>query len=177
MSKSETPDRLSPARIVETIIGGVIVTLIGIWIGKALSASPDASSGETAAGISQPSSPWSTQATSDAINPPQEVVAPVSQAPADTLVTSLEAINRSLDVDLDEVVAINGSPYLHSIVYWCTDFCNESTASVEYDLGRDYSQFTAMIGVTDDAEDASQTGAFEVFVDNQLVGSWTASLG
>lgn len=117
------------------------------------------------------------QTSDSASSAPNEAAPVISQPPADTLLTSLAAINTDLDVKLDRVVSLNGTPYMHSIVYRCSDFCNEPSASVEYDLGRKYSQFTAVIGVSDDTQETDQTGTFEVFLDDGLVGTWTASFG
>jgi hypothetical protein len=115
--------------------------------------------------------------TTAAIGPsPTEIVEQVSP-PSTTLLGSLEPINVGLDVDTEQNVQLGGVPYLHSVWHNCFAFCNDQVGTIEYNLGGNYRQFTATIGVTDDAGEIEQVGAFTVLLDGSPAGSWVAKFG
>ena len=50
-------------------------------------------------------------------------------------------------------------------MYVCVTFCNERQGAIEYNLGKRFRTFEAVVGVADNVEDSRQIGVFEVYVD------------
>jgi hypothetical protein len=73
-------------------------------------------------------------------------------------------LSRGADIDFTGA-EIDGLHRGHSIVYRPTLFANDPRGVVEYNLGRRYRRFEAVAGVLDDADEAGQTGYFQVFLD------------
>jgi hypothetical protein len=161
--------------VVVLTITGLIADLTGI-VGFATGKSgPDLVAPRPTATSPAPAPTTGTTATTP---PPAESSAPPeNDAPvADAYVTDLDLLNKGLDVD-SGAVELKGDHYGHSVVYRCSDYCNEPRGAVEINLGGHYSTFEAVAGVLDDAQDATQVGHFEVFVDGRSVKEVTASLG
>lgn len=107
----------------------------------------------------------------------EPVTTPSTYAPHTMFVTDRKPIVSGHDVDSDETASLDGKQYLHSITHQCHTFCDEATGIVEYDLNKEFSTFTADIGVSQHARDASQVGIFVVYVDNEPKGTWQVAYG
>ena len=91
-----------------------------------------------------------------------------------------ETDNRFLDTlrqvsgDADEgVTQVNGQALPHSLSFW--SYC-EGSDDVEFNLSRDWTRFTATVGLDDDSN-ANDPLYFEVYEDGQLTWSKMISLG
>lgn len=90
----------------------------------------------------------------------------------------LGEVDSSYDVDIDEAIDINGESYNRSIVYTCFVYCDDSSpAYIEYNLGREYSRFTAVVGVDDNTDNGEQVGVFRAYGDGELLEERSAGLG
>lgn len=120
------------------------------------------------------------------VNGDQGSPAPASPSPGESpapyvaeavLLTDLQPVTKSSDLSLDEPLTLGGESHLHSIQYSCYLFCNDSPGSIEYDLGKQYSTFTATIGVNDRAASTEQVGQFIAYLDGVQIGIWTVQFG
>jgi NPCBM/NEW2 domain len=75
-----------------------------------------------------------------------------------------ESVQQSADMRTG-AASLAGRTYLYRLIYRCVDFCNGRQGVIEYNLGKRYRQFTATVGVVDDAPDSGQVAVFEVYVD------------
>ena len=107
----------------------------------------------------------------------EPVVIPSTHTAQTMFVTSRRQISRNHDVDADETASMDGAQYIHSIVHQCKSFCTEGTGIVEYDLNKEFSTFTAGVGVSQYTQDTSQVGTFVVYVDDEPKGSWQVGYG
>ncbi|HEX3592931.1 MAG TPA: SEFIR domain-containing protein [Pseudonocardiaceae bacterium] len=82
------------------------------------------------------------------------------------LLTSLRPSRRDSDIHFGDA-DIDGKHYSDSIICRPQLFASVPRSAVEYDLGRAYQTFAAMVGVLDDAIDADQVGRFQVFCDGE----------
>ncbi|WNV85331.1 TIR domain-containing protein [Umezawaea sp. Da 62-37] len=83
------------------------------------------------------------------------------------LLTALPAIRPSSDVRLT-TADINGRHYSSSVVYRSTTYANSPRGLISFNLGMHYRRLETVVGVLDNAEDAGQTGVFQVLVDGSL---------
>ncbi|WP_326944838.1 TIR domain-containing protein [Amycolatopsis sp. NBC_01307] len=80
------------------------------------------------------------------------------------LTSALNPVRRGLDVRVGDV-EIDGMRHTGSIAYRPSVFALQLEGVVEYNLGKRFTRFEAVAGVLDDADDADQTGCFQVILD------------
>ncbi|MDI5976854.1 SEFIR domain-containing protein [Amycolatopsis magusensis] len=91
---------------------------------------------------------------------------PSRAAPGRVLLTdTLKPVSRGANIGFTGA-EIDGLHRGNSIVYRASVFADRPRGVVEYNLGRRFRFFEAVVGVLDDAADADQTGYFQVFLDN-----------
>lgn len=109
-----------------------------------LSSSPGTSSSST----STASPPSTTTTTATTAPPPPPSIHLLSPDNRYEFVT-----DRSYDMSIDESVSINGEDFGYGAAVGCGVACGSARPNyVEFDLGRDYSEFTAVVGLTDRSE-------------------------
>lgn len=88
-----------------------------------------------------------------------------------TRLVNLERVARD-NMQSNVPVAINGRVYENSLAVY-----SSRSASVEYNLSREYSRLTATVGIDDNASVAQQYTLVKFFVDGNLVREVRAELG
>lgn len=81
------------------------------------------------------------------------------------LTSILTPVCRSSDVRFG-VANLDGTHYGDSVVIRPSLYTTDQKATVEYDLGRRFRSFEAVVGVLDDAVESGQTGYFQVLLDD-----------
>lgn len=107
---------------------------------------------------------------------PDEPIIPASRAKERLLTVALQPVKRGPDLHIGGA-ELDGKHYGHSIVHRCSMFCGDPRSGIEYNLRRDFHVFESMVGVLDDAEDADQTGYFQVFLDDSAQDQVKATHG
>ncbi len=107
-------------------------------------------------------------------NIPDEVTLTVATSQASTFLVDLKPVAGGIRV-LDGVV-LNGAPQLNVIGDY-VDGCSGTTGSVQYDVGRNYTSFSAIGGIDDASEDDQTIVTVEVLGDQRSLASATVALG
>jgi SEFIR domain len=92
------------------------------------------------------------------------------------LTTVLKPVACGSDIRMTDA-EIDGMRRGNSIVYRPSLFASQPRGIVEYNLGRRFRRFESVAGVLDDADEADQTGCFEVFLDGVSQGLVEARIG
>lgn len=110
-------------------------------------------------------SPHTGPAPTSVSTPTAPISVPVRRK-ARLLTTVLEPVRRGPDLRFDSA-DLDAEHYGNSIIHRCPVFCGDPRSPIEYNLGRRYREFEAVVGILDDAVDVNQTGHFQVFLDNE----------
>jgi hypothetical protein len=74
----------------------------------------------------------------------------------------------------DPSPVINGKSQLYAV---STSLGCDGDGDVQYDLGRDYTQFTALLGIDDGSQSQSAAPSVEIDGDGLKLGTWAPTLG
>lgn len=140
-------------------IATIIALVASLGILPALGSSDG---GGTTPSTTTPGAPTTPPTTSPNPNPP-----PLNS----TRLVDLERVARN-NMQSNVPVAINGRVYENSLAVF-----SSRSASVEYNLSREYSRLTATVGIDDNASVAQQYALVKFFVDGNLVREVRAELG
>jgi hypothetical protein len=141
------------------------------------SSSPSPSTGT--GGQFTPTTPSATAATSGdpSATTSEATVGPNATGLNTVTLANLTAVSGAFD-NGDKTPVVNGQPQ-NAAVSSTIDSCygNGTTGDTQYNLGRDYTKLTAVLGVDDNS--ASQNAAPQVEIDGDglKLGTWTPTLG
>jgi hypothetical protein len=142
---------------------------------------PVATSSAVGAVTVQPSPSPSAVDSGDASSTPSDTPTAASPGPAasgaDTVsLSTFTPVSGGFDNE-DSNPVVNGNSQLYALSAGI-DGCNgDTTGDVQYNLGRDYTQFAALLGIDDNSPSQSAAPTVEIDGDGQKLGTWTATLG
>lgn len=98
------------------------------------------------------------------------------KGPESALLTGRPEVSRTSDIRTG-AAKINNLLYSDSVIHRARDFAQAQRGSIGYNLGREFRQLKATVGVLDDAIEWNQTGIFRVFADGRLIDEVTVQHG
>lgn len=147
---------------IERVIAQIVTIIALVASLGILPALGSSDGGGTTPSTTTPGAPTTPPTTSPNPNPP-----PLNS----TRLVDLERVARN-NMQSNVPVAINGRVYENSLAVF-----SSRSASVEYNLSREYSRLTATVGIDDNASVAQQYALVKFFVDGNLVREVRAELG
>jgi len=143
-------------QVVATVIGGLVVAFLTFYLfGRGTPAAQSQTPTE------RPAAESSRTGIPEAVRTQPVLAGDTKKAVSSVLVTDLTPVESSFDLDTGQA-EIGGNTYPNSLIFSCDLFCNgDGTGSYVINLGRDYSRFTATIGVLDTGANLNPA-AFEV---------------